>query len=483
MLSLGLFALLVLILVMVYNFVCSSYVIYIESPDDTLDMVSISMDDELEVLNAFETDGNVCFIIEAVQPGEPEVHVSFFSSTDDALREDYDYRFSVNSSLMLYPQTLDRGFRYWQLIPAGAALYFMIMGLWFLSLLRREHKANLFDYHAMFNCTLMLMCFAFAFLFAAAVVLLVTRFTTLSVASGLPIIGVFAVILMLLTLPFVLIFAVLVGVSNIALIRHEGFRKVNLFGIIIGAAVSLGILLAGSAAAEYFFRFEYSPFAVTVFNITALIILFFEFMLVSAAACALNCLRHEPDADRDYIIILGCGIRPDGSLYPLLRGRVEKALEFYNREFSETGKHPVLVPSGGKGADEPIAEAEAMERYLLSRGVPASDILPERESTTTLENMSCSKRLIESRGGSAEKVAFSTTNYHLFRSGIYASTVGMKAQGLGAKSKWYFWPNAFLREFIGLAYAYRKRELIMGICAAALVTVIANLQGILKIMS
>lgn len=47
-------------------------------------------------------------------------------------------------------------------------------------------------------------------------------------------------------------------------------------------------------------------------------------------------------------------------------------------------------------------------------------------------------------------VLFSTTNYHIFRSGMFAAKAGMHAEGIGAKTKWYFWPNAQMREFIGL---------------------------------
>ena len=38
--------------------------------------------------------------------------------------------------------------------------------------------------------------------------------------------------------------------------------------------------------------------------------------------------RHKPSLDKDFVIILGCKIKPDGTLTPLLKGRVDKALEF-----------------------------------------------------------------------------------------------------------------------------------------------------------
>lgn len=47
-------------------------------------------------------------------------------------------------------------------------------------------------------------------------------------------------------------------------------------------------------------------------------------------------------------------------------------------------------------------------------------------------------------------VGFSTTNYHVFRGYVCAHQAGMSVEGMGARTKWYFWPNAFLREFVGL---------------------------------
>ena len=96
-----------------------------------------------------------------------------------------------------------------------------------------------------------------------------------------------------------------------------------------------------------------------------------------------------------------------------------------------------------------IAEGEAVRRYLLSEGIPETDILAETASKNTLENMRCSKALIEAQKQDPS-VIFSTTNYHVFRSGILAHDAGLKADGIASKTKWYFWPNAQIREFVGL---------------------------------
>jgi uncharacterized SAM-binding protein YcdF (DUF218 family) len=164
--------------------------------------------------------------------------------------------------------------------------------------------------------------------------------------------------------------------------------------------------------------------------------------------------------DRDFIIILGCLFRKDGTLTPLLRGRVDKALDFWRDQRSRMGKTAMLVPSGGQGANETMAEAEAMRQYLLAQGVPDGLILPEDRSTNTFQNMAFSKVLTDAvnPGG---KVAFATTNYHVFRSGVWARLAGLEAEGMGARTRWWYWPNAFMRECAGLLARRWKQELLM----------------------
>lgn len=165
------------------------------------------------------------------------------------------------------------------------------------------------------------------------------------------------------------------------------------------------------------------------------------------------------------VYILGCGIRKDGTLLPLLKGRVDKAIDFYNKQLEATGKKAVFVPSGGQRSGEIISEGEAMKRYLIENGIPEEQIIPETRSTNTLQNMKFSKELI---GDSDANIAFSTTNYHVFRSGIFAGQAGLKGEEMGSKTKWYFWPNAFIREFVGLLVSQKKKIIALFLVAAAL---------------
>ena len=267
---------------------------------------------------------------------------------------------------------------------------------------------------------------------------------------------------MLITSPFLLVFSLALCLSNVSLIRHEGLRIVNLLGIV------LSLLLIGGIV--FLFRYDYyvsgSEREVMIHdligNTFAAIYLYFECMLLGAMVADAIAARYEPELNKDFLIVLGCGLRQDGTPTPLLKGRLDRALAFYEKQKAQTGRELTFIASGGKGPDEPVSESTAMKKYLMDHGVPDSRIIEEDQSVSTFENMQFSKEKIQQIDPKG-KIAFSTTNYHVFRSGLFARRVKMRAVGMGAKTKWYFWPNAAVREFVGLLTAHRgKQALIIG---------------------
>ena len=267
---------------------------------------------------------------------------------------------------------------------------------------------------------------------------------------------------MLWSFPFLAVFSAGLCLSNLSLIRHEGRRPVNLLGIL------LSFLLIGGAVLLFFSDRYASGSMLEVMrhdmlcNLFAAFYLYFECMLIGTIIANLVVVRHEPEKNQDYLIVLGCGLRKDGTPTPLLAGRIERALAFYRAQKDRTGKAPVFITSGGQGPDEAVSESAAMKAWLLERGVPEEHILEEDRSRTTYENMQFSKELIQAAKPDA-RMAFSTTNYHVFRSGLMARRVKLPAEGMGAKTRWYFWPNAAVREFVGLLTEHRlKQGLILG---------------------
>ena len=267
---------------------------------------------------------------------------------------------------------------------------------------------------------------------------------------------------MLFTFPFIAVFSIALCLSNIELIRHEGKRPVNFLGIL------LSVMLVGGALFLFISNYYVSGSQREVMihelfaNLFATFYIYFECMLIGAIIANIIVVRYEPEKDKDYLIVLGCGLREDGTPTPLLAGRVERALKFYREQIEQTGKAPIFVTSGGQGPNEVISESAAMKDYLLEKGVPEEHILQEDRSTSTYENMLFSKEVIQTDGNRG-KIAYATTNYHVFRSGLMARRVGMRAVGMGAKTKWYFWPNATVREFVGILTEHRlKQAIILG---------------------
>ena len=267
------------------------------------------------------------------------------------------------------------------------------------------------------------------------------------------------------------VFSLLAAVSNVVLIRHEGFRPSNML------AIAAAVMLVGGAGLGIWISYSLLTFPLRnmLLNVYAGIFVYLECLLAATVIHAFKAGRHEPAYDRDYVIVLGCKIRADGSLYPLIRGRVDRAIAFWRAQAAATGKLAVLIPSGGKGEDEPMAEADAMAQYMREQGVPADQILIENQSKTTLENLRFSRKLIEERG-SADKAAFSTSSYHVYRGGILAAEAGWNIDGMGSRTKWYFWPNAFLREFVGLLAASRYQQItaivLISLLSAGLTTLV-----------
>lgn len=139
----------------------------------------------------------------------------------------------------------------------------------------------------------------------------------------------------------------------------------------------------------------------------------------------------------------GAGL--DGeAVTPQLENRLEAAYAYHLRNPDA----PVVV-SGGQGDGEAISEALAMERWLISRGVPADRILREEASTSTYENLTNAKALLDERSARPCRVALVTSGYHVYRASRPAKAAGLDASHLHADAEWYALPVRMLRECCG----------------------------------
>lgn len=241
--------------------------------------------------------------------------------------------------------------------------------------------------------------------------------------------------------------------NGVSMIRREGRSLANLLSLLLGIFVGLGeiallvmMILLYLGGVQRGVTLLLLFIGMTVFYFSALILTFVVYVVFMQFLPHL--LRY------DYIVIHGCGLIDGERVSRLLANRVDKAVKLYRRN----QKSAYLVPSGGKGGDEKISEAQAMKNYLLEKGIPEDRILMEDQSTTTEENLRYSKKLIDGREG-RKRIALVTSNYHVYRCLLLARKLKIRCAGVGAKVASYYWPSAVIREFV--AVFSQKRYLIL----------------------
>jgi len=249
-------------------------------------------------------------------------------------------------------------------------------------------------------------------------------------------------VLLLIPVAIVVLAGFLIA-NGVTMLRREGRRLANLLSLALGCAI---VFLP--------------PFAVLLvltenaFAIGTAALLFFlcgylgvVFVVVLAYAFAYG--RMEPEGPPAAIVVLGSRLI-DGSPPPLLRSRLDKALEIYRA----TTPRPLLIPSGGQGPDESRPEGEGMADYLRSAGADAADIVPENAARTTEENLRFSQRIQHDAGREGALVAV-TNNYHVLRAALLARRQKLDAEVVGAPTARYFAPSAFLREFVAILLEHK----------------------------
>jgi len=198
------------------------------------------------------------------------------------------------------------------------------------------------------------------------------------------------------------------------------------------------------------------------FSTATLSYLIFLFILYGTTAILYN---HFPIRKKvDYIIVLGAGLINGETVTPLLASRIDKGVELYMKQKRKYGHEPTIILSGGQGKDEKLSEAQAMKHYLDKLPVEINKVYLEEKSTNTDENIKFSEMLAGKEDGIRDfkdkYVVIATNNYHLLRAGKIATRLGIRARGVGSKTKMYYLPTAFIREYVGYLVMTKRKHLI-----------------------
>lgn len=131
----------------------------------------------------------------------------------------------------------------------------------------------------------------------------------------------------------------------------------------------------------------------------------------------------------EYLVILGTKV--EGTMpSPMLQDRIDAAYDYLH-----ANPEVICVPTGYRGADAQISEAECIRRGLIARGIDESRIWVEENATSTEENFALSLALIEEKSGSRPaSIGVLSSEYHLFRAGIFAADQSIDIATVPAKT-------------------------------------------------
>ncbi|MGX7419801.1 YdcF family protein [Carnobacterium gallinarum] len=240
------------------------------------------------------------------------------------------------------------------------------------------------------------------------------------------------------------------------MIQREGKRFANLLTLFAGIAILFTLIFSFTNINS-----QLPAILQILVHFIDLVIIYFAFIFVNFLTASLIYLFYRPKLNKDYIIVLGSGLIDGYKVPKLLANRINHAIAFYEKQKAKQ-EPPKIIFSGGRGDDEHLAESVAMQKYAVEeKGIPFEDTLVEDRSVNTLQNMQFSKEIMDKLSPTGYRAIFSTNNFHLFRAGIYAKKAGLSAQGIGAKTAFYYWPNAMIREFIASIVMHKKFHILV----------------------
>lgn len=261
----------------------------------------------------------------------------------------------------------------------------------------------------------------------------------------IPMLYAIAVLVALVILTGPLMLVLVFFYNGIKILRREGLSLRNMLSL--GVALFIPAYLIGFPMfASYL---PQNGFLDLIYIYVGGTIAYLVLILALYTMSSLVNMIHLSPQKLDYVVVLGAGLMGQ-EVTPLLAGRIRKGISIYQKNPGSK-----LIMSGGQGPDEVISEAQAMTNYALMQGVPETDILLENQSRNTDENVRFSYELMPADS----HFALVTNSYHIFRALLIAKKEKIRCIGYGARSKFYFSLNAFIREFVAYLVMTRKGHL------------------------
>ncbi len=152
---------------------------------------------------------------------------------------------------------------------------------------------------------------------------------------------------------------------------------------------------------------------VSVFGIRAYMLFFANDLITSG--------ENAVDFGADCILVLGAGVRDDGTPSDMLADRLKTGIALY-----EIGAAPKLLMTGDHGQKE-YDEVNVMKAYAMDAGVPSEDVFMDHAGFSTYESLYRARDVFQ-----ADRVIIVTQEYHLPRAIYIAHRLGLEAVGVPA---------------------------------------------------
>lgn len=171
-----------------------------------------------------------------------------------------------------------------------------------------------------------------------------------------------------------------------------------------------------------------------------LLVLLAAFSMQAATADRILTVDSLPDGTADTydcIIVLGAGLKDDGTPSHMLADRVIVAGRIYNA----VGPLPIIM-SGDHTGD--YDEVTAMKQAAVALGVDSRDVFLDHQGYSTYESIYRAKEVFGAR-----RILIVTQEYHLHRALFIARELGLEANGISADLRSYRMETGrHLREYL-----------------------------------
>lgn len=174
-----------------------------------------------------------------------------------------------------------------------------------------------------------------------------------------------------------------------------------------------------SLAKKIFLKFVFLGivFLIVFFSINS-------YIFLSSRNNIYNNIKEVPSAQT--ALVLGARVLSDGRLSDILKDRLDTAIELY-----QSGKVEKLLLSGDHGGKY-YDEVNPMKDYVLSKGIPATDIFLDHAGFDTYDSIYRAKNIF-----TAESLIIVTQEFHLPRAIFIAEKLNINAYGVKADKQTY----------------------------------------------